>query len=71
MKVELKKVNEPNGSFWYGLVVDGQWQIPGFGTDLEKAKSEYDKILEHAKNAQPREEIIYSETVDNAKEIQG
>lgn len=64
MKVELNKVNEPNGNFWYGIWIDDSCQTPSFGVDLEKAKEEYNKILEAAKSPKPRYEIIQSETIN-------
>lgn len=63
MKIELKKINEPNGKYWYGIWVDGNCQIPSFGADLEGARAEYDKIVELSKTPKQREEIIQSETI--------
>lgn len=63
MKVELKKINEPNGRFWYGIWVDDNCQIPSYGEDLDRAQAEYEKILEVAKTPKPPQEIIKSETI--------
>jgi hypothetical protein len=63
MKIELKKVNEPNGKFWYGIWVDGDCQTPSFGTDLEAAKVAYEEIKEVQKNPPPPYETIQEETI--------
>lgn len=63
MKIELKKINEPNGKYWYGIWVDGSCQIPSFGADFEAARAEYNNIIELAKEPKEREEIIQSETI--------
>ena len=60
MKIELKRVNEPNGKFWYGIWVDGSCQIPSFGADLEAAKEGYAKILKEQENPKPPYEVIES-----------
>jgi len=67
MKVELKKVNEPNGTFWYGIWVDDSCQFPSYGTDLEAAKKAYDTIIEAQKNPLPPYETISKTIIDNPK----
>lgn len=63
MKIELKKLNELDGTYWYGIWIDGSCQIPSYGTDLEKAKDAYNKIKEASKTHLPRYEIIQEETL--------
>lgn len=63
MTAELIKINKPNGEFWYGIKVDGVWQMVSFGTDLAAATTEYDKIIEQAKTPKPTEEVIKAETI--------
>lgn len=63
MKIELKKVNNPDGSYWYGIWVDGSCQTPSYGTDLDKAKEAYAKIIEVQKNPLPPYETIQEETI--------
>jgi hypothetical protein len=65
MKIELVKYNQPDGSFWYGIEVDGSCQIPAYGDDISKAKEAYDKMIEFQKSSKnlPKFEIIQSETV--------
>ena len=63
MKLELKKVNQPDGSYWYGIWVNDSCQIPGYGTDLEAAKIAYDKIKEQSKKLLPPYETIQEDTL--------
>lgn len=49
MKIELQKINERDGTFWYGIMIDGNCQIPGYGTDLKLAQEAYDRIVAHNK----------------------
>jgi hypothetical protein len=60
MKIELKKVNEPNGNFWYGIWINGDCQIPSFGIDLNAATKEFDKIVANANSQKPPYETILS-----------
>jgi hypothetical protein len=63
MTVELKKVNEPSGKYWYGIWVDGECQIPSYGMDLEKAQEAYIEIIENLKEPKPRYETIKTDTI--------
>lgn len=63
MKIELKKVNEPDGSYWYGIWVDESILTPSYGTDLEAAQKAYDLIKENSKTPLPRYETIKEETL--------
>jgi len=63
MKIQLKKVNAPDGTYWYGVWVDDSCQIPAYGTNLEAAKEAYNKIKEASKNPLPPYEIIQEETL--------
>ena len=67
MKVELRKVNEPTGTFWYGIWIDDSCQIPAFGVDLEAAKKVYEAILEKQKNPLPKYETIESTIIEHPK----
>ena len=62
MKIELKKVNEPDGHFWYGIWINGTCD-KSFGADLEAAEKAYDKIKEVQKTPKPPVEIIKEETI--------
>lgn len=62
MKIELKKVNEPDGKFWYGIWTNGRCH-KSFGTDLASAEAAYDKIKEVQKTPNQPIEIIKEETI--------
>jgi hypothetical protein len=60
MKVELKKVNQADGDYWYGIWVNGSCEIPSYGHDYVKAKEAYDKIIEAQKKPKPPYEVMES-----------
>jgi len=62
MKIELKKLNKPDGKTWYCVVVDGTYQSPFHYTEAE-AREQYDKIIECSKFNLPAEETLLSETI--------
>jgi len=59
MKVELKKVNEADGSYWYGVWVSGRCDT-SHSTDLNAAIAQYNKIIEAQMNPLPPYEVIKS-----------
>lgn len=63
MKIELKKVNDPDGGHWYGIWIDGSCQIPAFGENLEAAQAAYERIKEAQKTPLPKYEIIKEEEI--------
>lgn len=64
MKVELKKVNKPDGSHWFGIWVNNSCQIPAYHT-LEEAQEAYDKTVENLKTPKPEYEIIKEEIISD------
>ena len=60
MKIELKKVNKPDGTYWYGIWVNGSCESPSYNDDLQAAKAAYANIIEAQKNPKPEYEVIES-----------
>lgn len=58
MKIELKKINQPDGKIWYGVAVDGYFS--NLHRTLEEAHKEYDKTVEIQKLGLPPQETILS-----------
>lgn len=58
MKIEIRKVNEPDGSYWYGIWVNNSCQIPSYGKDLTAATIAYEKIVDNMLKPKPRYETI-------------
>lgn len=63
MKIELKKVNKADGTFWYGIWINDNCQIPGYGEDLVSAQEAYDKMIAYAKAPKPEYETIKSDDI--------
>ena len=60
MKVELKKTNEPDGSYWYGVFVSNRC-ASSHGTDLDAAIVQFNKTVDvQMKPKLPPFEIIKS-----------
>ena len=60
MKVELKKVNEADGSYWYGVWVSGRCET-SHSTDLDAAIVQFNKTVDvQMKPKLPPFEIIKS-----------
>lgn len=59
MKIELKKIIQPNGQIWYVVVIDNSHQIPYYATEFE-GKTAYEKAIDFHRKGIPQEETILS-----------
>lgn len=59
MKIELKKLNKPDGKVYYAVVKDSFYTTPFYTTQLEGEEA-FKKAVEFAKNGPPQEEILLS-----------
>jgi hypothetical protein len=62
MKLELKKLNKPDGKVWYAVLVNGSYESPFYYTE-DEAREHYNRIIEQSKLNKPAEETLLSEEI--------
>lgn len=59
MKLELRKLNEPDGKIWFAVYINDSCESP-FHPTLEDAQKHYDRIIEQNKKNLPAFEVLSS-----------